>query len=593
MNSLNGTILKIEEKDRATQSVSIQTIAREISFAFQPIIHLETGTTHGVEALMRGQERLGFSSIHDVFDTVYRIGGLAELEALLLQRAVSEFQEAELSASTLLFFNLDPRTIGAIDHVLSFVSPVLRTHEMDHKRLCLEINERVDLDPSGEASRRLGDIRAAGIRIALDDFGIGFSRLKMLHDQHADYVKLDRYFIDNVARDPKKRVFLSNMLDMFHLLGVTTIAEGVESEVDLSTCRWLGFGLAQGYHIARPAIGLADIQESYAIAEKPGHWARDGGSAERGLLGAERPGPMPILSSRSVKQAVSAFEGNREVQVLPVIDDTARPIGIIRDIDLSARDECSLASSDFDRRNASDSLVDYVRPCPVVEAGASAETMLDAYATAENSSGVLLVKNARFAGFLDPGSILRLLHERNLGDARDQNHLTKLPGRGFINDFMIRALQECDTDWILIKFHFDKFRVFNDTFGFQQGDRAIVMFADRLKRWFPGDDAMLGHGGGDSFTIGLRAPDIASVTTATYALRRAFIEDTSGFVDRRECGADPSTAAHATPVLTCRAVMLLLKNGRQVLSHIAARGILSELDARAKAEGGFAFDRVG
>jgi EAL domain-containing protein (putative c-di-GMP-specific phosphodiesterase class I) len=265
MNAIDGTVVQSIKPTTVKESVPVSTIAREISFAFQPIIHLETGTTHGVEALMRGQERLGFDSIDDVFDTVYRSGALPELESLLLQRAVSEFLDAQLPESTRLFFNLDSRTVSAMDHVLSIVNPVLCRLGMDKKLLCLEINERVDLDPSGDTALRLSEIRAEGIRIALDDFGIGFSRLKILHDQHADYVKIDRYFIDNVSKDPKKRVFLSNMLDMFHLLGVTTVAEGVETKLDLNTCRQLGFGLAQGYHIARPAIGLDHIAKAYRV----------------------------------------------------------------------------------------------------------------------------------------------------------------------------------------------------------------------------------------------------------------------------------------------------------------------------------------
>ena len=591
MNVVNGAILRAVKSNVTKESVSIPTIVREISFAFQPIIHLETGATHGVEALMRGQDRLGFASIDDVFDTAYRLGDLAELESRLLQRAVTEFLDAGLPDSTRLFFNLDPRTIDAIDHVLSIVNPVLRELGMDHKRLCLEIHERVDLDPSGDTARRLSDIRAAGIRIALDDFGIGFSRLKILHDQHADYVKFDRYFIDNVSKDPKKQVFLSNMLDMFHLLGVTTVAEGIESEFDLSACHRLGFGLAQGYHIARPAIGLGHVQENYGTPEKADHWARASNSVIRGLLDAGRPGPPPVLSSRTVKQAIAAFGATPHTRVLPVVDDTGRPVGIIRDSDLKTRYELSCGPSKFKQPKSLSSLVDFIHPCPVVEAGASAEIMLRAYATAENGSGVLLVENARFAGFLDAGSILRLIHERNLADARDQNHLTKLPGNGFINDFMDRAFQERDIDWILILLNFENFRVFNDTFGFQQGDRAIVMFADRLKRWFPGESIMLGHAGGGSFTVGLRAPDVASATTATYALRRTFVEDTSGFVDTRERGDDPTSTAPAT--LTCRAAMLLLKSGRPVECQDDAARVLSDLDKRAKAEGGFAFDRIG
>jgi diguanylate cyclase (GGDEF)-like protein len=290
-----------------------------------------------------------------------------------------------------------------------------------------------------------------------------------------------------------------------------------------------------------------------------------------------------------VDQAIAMFQRNPDARVLPVVDDTGRPIGIICDSDFKIPRQLDSVQTTFEAPQSTVLLVSLLRRCPVVEASAPARTLLRAYSTTENSSGVLLVENGRFAGFLDPGSILRLLNAGNLIDARDQNQLTKLPGDGFIHEFVTRAVQERETDWILIRFNFENFKNFNDTFGFQQGDRAIVIFADRLKRWYPGDSVMLGHGGGDSFTVGLRAQDVASATTATYALRRAFEQDASGFLNMQERADAPTSA----PALTCRAAMLLLKSGHPIRDHENAWRLLSDLDKRAKSEGGFAFDRVG
>lgn len=595
MNAFDGTPTISLNTQRFESSPSVRTIAREIKFAFQPIIHLETGATHGVEALMRGQEALGFKYITDVFDAAYLAGDLAELEARLLERAITEFLASKLPNTLRLFFNLDPRTVVSLGNVLQVIAPVLHKLAMDPKRLCLEINERVDLDPSGETARQLHDIRNAGIRVALDDFGIGFSRLKVLHDGHADYVKFDRYFISNVSNEPKKRVFLSTMLDMFHLLGVTTVAEGIETEFELRTCRELGFGLAQGYYIARPTIGLENSQEYYHFPDMTGHWTRGERSMARGLIGVGSPDAISL--SQTLKQVQQAFLDNPHAPALPVVDSTGRPVGIIREADIRATLKLGQDAQELFDAPSSQGLMDHVRPCPVVETGATAETMLHAYATAENHGGVLLVENSRFVGFLGPEVILRLLHESNLALTRDQNLLTKLPGSSYISDFIDTAANTRDLDWMLIQFNFDAFKIFNDRFGFQQGDRAIVMFADRLKRWYLGDSAMLGHDGGDCFTLALKGPDVASVTTATYALRRAFAEDTVGFQGppaRSSPVADGRKAQSLrTPSLTCRAAMLLLKSGRPVHDQKRITGSLSNLDQRAKAEGGFAFGRIG
>ncbi|MDA0340371.1 MAG: EAL domain-containing protein, partial [Proteobacteria bacterium] len=139
MNAFDGTPTISLNTQRFESSPSVRTIAREIKFAFQPIIHLETGATHGVEALMRGQEALGFKYITDVFDAAYLAGDLAELEARLLERAITEFLASKLPNTLRLFFNLDPRTVVSLGNVLQVIAPVLHKLAMDPKRLCLEI----------------------------------------------------------------------------------------------------------------------------------------------------------------------------------------------------------------------------------------------------------------------------------------------------------------------------------------------------------------------------------------------------------------------------------------------------------------------
>lgn len=571
-----------------------RTIAQEIRFAFQPIVHLETGATHGVEALLRNHAHLGFDTIEEVFDTAYFSDTLVPLEILLFERAVIDFLAARPPDTYRLFFNLDPRTIAAFDEFHDGIRLVLRNVGIDAQRLCLEINERVDLDPSTETAKKLHAIRDQGIRIALDDFGTGFSRLKVLQDQHADYVKFDRYFIDNVSNEPKKRIFLSNMLDMFHLLGVTTVAEGIEAECDLEACRELGFRLAQGYYIAKPTLELGAVQERYELPRSEEHWTRKERSMAGGLFGEIPAEAGSVSLDQAVDQVRKAFRENARVAAFPVVDTAGRPIGIVEAADF--RD--GARSGDGTARCAEANLADYVRPCPVVEASAPAETVLQAFAENADHRGVLLVANSKVVGFLDPGSILRMLHQGNVAMARDRNLITKLPGSRYINEFIDTAAAGRESDWILIQFSFDNFTEFNEAHGFQQGDRAIVLFADHLKRWFLGDSVMLGHVGGDDFVIGIKNPDVASVTTATYALRKKFAEDAIGFQARNPrqntaCADEPIVPSRTSPPLTCRAAMLLLKNGRPAQNRASVLTALAELDGRAREEGGFAFDRIG
>ena len=576
-----------------TQPVSAREVADTVQFAFQPIMHLETGVTHGVEALLRNQHTLGFETISDLFDAAHLCGALAVLEAHLLNRAVKDFLAADYPDGFRLFFNLDPRTINDFDQLQDMIDHTLEERGLDAKRLCLEINEQVDLDLGGDTTRRLHALRESGVRVALDDFGSGYSRFKVLHDQHADYVKFDRYFVDNVSTRPEKRVFLSSMLEMFHLLGVTTVAEGIETEADLQSCHELGFCLAQGYFIARPTLDHRTVQNCYDNMHKPEHWrSKDRKDDDRDHV-QDFPGPAPLRLSSTAREAMHRFK-TLDVSALPVTDEIDRPVGIVLAADL-----WRAASSKGDAPFEDVDLTGFLRSCPIATSGLPTEAYLQTCGDADEAHGVLLIDDNRFAGFLDPGSILRALSDENIASVRDRNVLTKLPGDSYIRDFVSAATSELDTDWMVIRFNFDDFSTFNDAYGISHADRAIVMFSDRLKRWYLGDSVMLGHRGGDEFWVILKSPDVASVTTATYGLRRAFAFDSAGFEqeipEKRRSRVSTKTALPNvnTPPLTCRAAILLLKRGRDELNYAQITRMLDELDRRAKNEGGFAFDSFG
>ena len=149
----------------------------------------------------------------------------------------------------------------------------------------------MDLDSSGATKRntREGNPDRAG------RFQDQLPVIKDLPDQHAEYIKLGQYFIDNVAKHHKKQIFLSNVLDLFRLLGVNNLAEGVEAELDPHTFRELNFGLTPGYHIARPTIGNGQISDTFMMPKKAKHWV--GGDRVRPRC--YRPGPRSRRSSLS------------------------------------------------------------------------------------------------------------------------------------------------------------------------------------------------------------------------------------------------------------------------------------------------------
>ena len=109
----------------------------------------------------------------------------------------------------------------------------------------------------GESGRRaraeLEELRGQGVLIAIDDFGTGFSSLGQLRQFPVDMIKVDRSFVQGVGHDAKDAAITANLVSLAHALGLVAVAEGIETEGQLSPLRDLGCDLAQGFLFARPA----------------------------------------------------------------------------------------------------------------------------------------------------------------------------------------------------------------------------------------------------------------------------------------------------------------------------------------------------
>jgi GGDEF domain-containing protein len=138
----------------------------------------------------------------------------------------------------------------------------------------------------------------------------------------------------------------------------------------------------------------------------------------------------------------------------------------------------------------------------MAEINKQAEKILEIFSQDEDSEGIIITKNGRYLGFLSAKSLLRILNEKNLTLARDQNPLTKLPGNNLINLYLSELISNTRSYFYTVYLDFDNFKPFNDRYGFRMGDRAIIMFTEILKKQLHGHEAFIGHIGGDDFFVG-------------------------------------------------------------------------------------------
>ena len=236
----------------------------EVAILFQPQARIADGGVIGVEALARWRHpRLGELGAEALLGAADRAGiGVALSEHI--QRAVLDRVQAWPPALGTLRVALnltaaDLARPGCVDTLLAHLDASGVTRE----RLTLEVTETelmVDLDA---AATVLAALQAAGCRIAIDDFGTGYSSLAYLATLPIDYLKIDRSLVQEIAGDPRSQVVVRGAIDMARSLGLTVVAEGVETEEQRSLLDAAGCGVYQGFLLAPPLdeVALAAMME--------------------------------------------------------------------------------------------------------------------------------------------------------------------------------------------------------------------------------------------------------------------------------------------------------------------------------------------
>jgi EAL domain-containing protein (putative c-di-GMP-specific phosphodiesterase class I) len=148
--------------------------------------------------------------------------------------------------------NLSPRQLGSVD-LLDVVSKAIDDAGLEPSALCLEITETALMADMRSATETLQSLKRVGVRLAIDDFGIGYSSLMHLKQLlPVDLLKIDKSFVDGVIEFAEDRAIVEAVIHLAASLGVEAIAEGVETGEQASALRAMHCGLAQGFHFARP-----------------------------------------------------------------------------------------------------------------------------------------------------------------------------------------------------------------------------------------------------------------------------------------------------------------------------------------------------
>ncbi len=563
-------------------------IVGRLDVAFQPIVNIHTGACYGYETLLRNCEQAGFASIQDFFDRCHDRGVLGEIEMVVRDKSLAKFTRLPHHRQTKLFLNLDNRGL-AVDRDLPARSrDLMEYHGVPENSVVFELSERHDFINPNESASVIKHYKRNNFRLAIDDFGTGFSGLQMLYCAEPDFLKIDRFFISDIAEDAKKKLFVAQIVHIAHLLGVVVVAEGVETEHEYFVCKDIGCDLLQGYLVQRPSCDITEMRAHYEIIEQLAKSERRVATSDQKLISDQAHYVQPLPMDASMDRVFQRFRADKTLTFFPVVDVAGEPVGIVREKDLKDYAYSPFGKDLISNKAFGRTLKDFISRCPVADINTRAENILQAYSAVESSEGIIIVDDMKYVGFLSAHSLLRIINEKNLAAARDQNPLTKLPGNNVIHEYVSKALDATHVEVVLAYFDFDNFKPFNDKYGFRLGDRAILLFAELLSKGVPRDNGFAGHVGGDDFFAGFRCLGFEDTKALCAELTRTFKRDVESFYDdetRRVghlCGVDRLGNDVVFPLMSVSAAIVHLPPGRPVYSVDEVGQLIAHLKKAAK-----------
>lgn len=228
---------------------------------FQPKVDLATETIVGCEALLRWQHPdLGFIPPAEFIPIAEEKGQIEELGLIVIEQALEFIRQmqAEVGRSVRVAVNISGvqfelmRAKGL--SLVSEIQTLLTKYDIAPQMLELEITESVLMIGFDWVVAKLHRLRDMGISVALDDFGTGYSSFAYLQNLPISTLKIDRTFVDNAANMPRQAALLGSIVRMAQDLGLTTVAEGVETLEDIELLRQFNCPIAQGYYYSRPLM---------------------------------------------------------------------------------------------------------------------------------------------------------------------------------------------------------------------------------------------------------------------------------------------------------------------------------------------------
>jgi len=243
----------------------------EIFAVFQPIVDSRTRAVAGFEALARWTHpRLGPLPPSDFIPLAEAVGLMDPLGDIILEqaaRACARWNAGRAAGEAPLYVsvNLAAPQVAAPD-LVERITALLARHDLSGAALRIEITESMLMLQPATASNVIQQLKALGCTVAIDDFGTGYSSFSYLQQLPADVLKIDRSFVRDFEQDERARKIVAVMVELAHALGMSVVAEGIETAETLDAVEGLGCDFVQGFLTGRPMR----LDDALALIAPPG-----------------------------------------------------------------------------------------------------------------------------------------------------------------------------------------------------------------------------------------------------------------------------------------------------------------------------------
>lgn len=244
-------------RDISQRSVTILTAVEEKAIIpfYQPILDIQGQEVMAYEVLSRMEVDGHLLRADEFIELAEKIGVIHRLDCLVIEKALDQLKDS--GHDGFIFINLSPRAMVLKEFARS-LRQIVSASGIQPDRIVFEITERDTVKNLSLLERFLNDLKFDGFKLAIDDFGSGFSSFHYLRRFPVDFLKVEGDFVANILNNAKDRAFVQSMNALAHELNIRVVAEYVESKEVLAELGRMGIDLAQGYYVGRPARNVLE-----------------------------------------------------------------------------------------------------------------------------------------------------------------------------------------------------------------------------------------------------------------------------------------------------------------------------------------------